>query len=121
MNPISNNTSDQWLNNWQDLLQKGGIQPIDPLQQMNVTTTNSNAIFGGVINDGSTYSEPWTDPIVLVKTRLDKLELQNKFLKLKILQLEGTFTKEEVANIRAMLTSNDEASITLADSIIENA
>jgi hypothetical protein len=102
-------------------ISRRGIYVTDPTKQMNITTTDHNGIFGGVINDGSTYSEPWTDPIVLVKTRLDKLELQNKFLRLKILQLEGTFTKEEVANIRAMLTSNDEASITLADSIIENA
>lgn len=115
----SNNTPDQWVNDWQDMLQKGVIHTTDPLQQMNVTTTTHNGIFGGVINNGSTYSEPWVDSSV--RSRLDKLELQNKFLKLKILQLEGTFTKEEVANIRAMLTSNDEASITLADSIIENA
>lgn len=119
MNPISNNASNQWLNDWQDMLQKG-IQPLDTSQQMNITTTDTNGIFGGVLNNQHTY-EPYIDPIVSVKSRLDKLELQNKFLRLKILQLEGTFTKEEVANIRAMLTSNDEASITLADSIIENA
>jgi hypothetical protein len=121
MNPISNNTSDQWLNNWQDILQKGCIQPIDPLQQMDVTTTNHSHIFGGVINDGSTYSEPWIDPIVSIRSRLDKLEVQNKLLKLKILGMEGKFTQEEIANIRKMLMSNDEASVTLADSIIENA
>jgi hypothetical protein len=34
--------------------------------------------------------------------------------------LEGKFTKEEVSNIRKMLMSEDEASRTLADSIIEN-
>jgi hypothetical protein len=35
--------------------------------------------------------------------------------------MEGKFTQEEVANIRKMIMSEDEASRTLADSIIENA
>jgi hypothetical protein len=35
--------------------------------------------------------------------------------------MEGKFTQEEISNIRKMLMSNDEASITVADSIIENA
>jgi hypothetical protein len=35
--------------------------------------------------------------------------------------LQGKFNQEEVNNIKSMLTSNDEASITLADTIIENA
>jgi hypothetical protein len=52
--------------------------------------------------------------------RLNKLELDNKCLRLKVLGLEGKFTKEEVSNIRKMLMSEDEASRTLADSIIEN-
>lgn len=122
MNPISNNASNQWLNNWQDVYQKAGIQPIDPSQSINVTTTNSNGIFGGVLNDGSIHnSVPWEDPIISITERIAKLETQNKFLKLKILGMEGKFTQEEIANIRKMLMSNDEASITLADSIIENA
>jgi hypothetical protein len=42
-------------------------------------------------------------------------------MRLKILGLEGKFTQEEISNIRKMLMSEDEASRTLADSIIENA
>jgi hypothetical protein len=68
-----------------------------------------------------TDSHPYDDPIRLIRSRLDKLETQNKFLKLKILEIEGKFSKEEIINLRAMLTSNDEASITLADTIIETA
>jgi hypothetical protein len=52
---------------------------------------------------------------------MDKLELDNKFLRLQIFGIEGKFTQEEINNIKSMLTSNDEASITLADTIIENA
>jgi hypothetical protein len=121
MNPISNNASNQWLNNWQDMLQKG-VYVADPTKQMNITTTDTNGIFGGVLNDGSIHnSVPWEDPIISITERIAKLETQNKFLKLKILGMEGKFTQEEIANIRKMLMSNDEASITLADSIIENA
>jgi hypothetical protein len=120
-----NNTSDQWLDNWKDMVQKG-IYVADPAKVIptsptHTITSTSNGIFGGVINDGSAYSEPWIDPIVSIRSRLDKLELQNKFLRLKILGMEGKFTQEEIANIRKMLMSNDEASVTLADSIIENA
>jgi hypothetical protein len=121
MNPISNNTSDQWLNNWQDLLQKGVIHTTDPLQQMNTTTTNHSGIFGGVINDGNTASEPYVDPIISIRSRIDKLELDNMFLRLKILSLEGKFTQEEVANMRKMLIAEDESARTLVTSIIENA
>jgi hypothetical protein len=115
-----NNTSDQWLDNQKDMVQKG-IYVADPTKQMNVTTTNHNGIFGGVLNDGSAYSEPWTDPIVLVRSRIDKLELDNMFLRLKILSLEGKFTQEEVANMRKMLMAEDESARTLVTSIIENA
>ena len=63
----------------------------------------------------------YTPPTELLLNRIEKLELQNKFLSLSILRLEGKFTQEEVNNIKSMLTSNDEASIILADTIIENA
>jgi hypothetical protein len=103
-----------------------GIYVADPTKVISTIpnhtiTSTSNGIFGGVLNNGNTDSEPCVDPITIIRSRMEKLELNNRLLKLKILQLEGTFTKEEVINIRAMLMSNDEASITLADSIIENA
>jgi hypothetical protein len=60
-------------------------------------------------------------PTGLLEKRMDKLELDNKLLRLKILSMENKFTQEEIANIRKMIMSEDEASRTLADSIIENA
>jgi hypothetical protein len=56
-----------------------------------------------------------------IELRIKKLEIENKFLRLKILSIEGKFTQEEVTNIRKMLISEDEASRTLAESIIDNA
>ena len=103
-----------------------GIYVADPAKVISTSpthsiTSTSNGIFGGILNNAITDSEPYVDHITSIRSRIEKLELNNRLLKLKILQLEGTFTKEEVINIRAMLMSNDEASITLADSIIENA
>lgn len=103
-----------------------GIYVADPTKVINTNpahtiTSTSNGIFGGVLNNASTDPDPYEDPIRLIRSRLDKLETQNKFLKLKILEIEGKFSKEEIINLRAMLTSNDEASITLADTIIETA
>jgi len=54
------------------------------------------------------------------ENEIDELKLKNKLLELRLLVLEGVFTKEESNNIKDMLISNDEASITLADTIIEN-
>ena len=59
--------------------------------------------------------------IVEIMSIIKNLETENKFLKLKILCIEGKFTQEEVSNIREMLISEDEASRTLADEIIKNA
>ena len=56
-----------------------------------------------------------------IEARIKKLETDNKFLRLKLLSLEGKFTQEEVVNIRKMLISEDESSRTLAESIIENS
>jgi hypothetical protein len=49
------------------------------------------------------------------------LRIENKLMKLNLLAIEGKFDKDEVNNIRQMLLSEDEASRTLANSIIENA
>lgn len=71
------------------------------------TTTDSTSVIPSII-------------LNKITERLDKAELTNKLLKLKILQLEGKFTQEEVSNIQKMIMSEDEASRTLAETIIEN-
>ena len=82
------------------------------------TTTTGNGIWSQLtVDDGQKYKTPTE----LLEERMDKLELDNKLLRLKILSMEGKFTQEEVSNIRKMLMSEDDASRTLAESIIENA
>jgi cell shape-determining protein MreC len=70
-------------------------------------------------------TNPWrdvtTDRLNDLEKQIELVKLDNKLLRLKMLSMEGKFTAEEVTNIRKMLMSNDEASKTLADSIIENA
>ena len=83
-----------------------------------ISTTTTDGLWSQITaNDANVYKTP----TALLEERMDKLELDNKLLRLKILGLEGKFTQEEISNIRKMLMSNDEASITVADSIIENA
>lgn len=77
--------------------------------------TSSCSTFNGI--NGNSFRDPYAE----LYTRIDKLELNEKLLRLKILSLEGKFNKDEVVNIRKMIMSEDEASKTLADSIIENA
>jgi hypothetical protein len=81
-------------------------------------TASGNGLFSQM-NTGP-YSDPW-NPIHQIEERLRKLETENKFLRLKILSIEGKFTQEEVTNIRKMLIAEDESSRTLAESIIDNA
>lgn len=76
----------------------------------NVFTTSCGSI-------GNSFRDPYAD----LYTRIDKLELNEKLLRLKILGLEGKFDKDEVVNIRKMIMSEDEGARTLAESIIENA
>ena len=52
---------------------------------------------------------------------INTLRTENKLMKLSLLALEGKFDKDEISNIRQMLMSEDEASRTLADTIIQNA
>jgi hypothetical protein len=73
----------------------------------------------------NTYFDPISnsleDNFVKLEKKMQALELQYTLLKLKVLGMEGKFTQEEVTNIRKMIMSEDEASRTLANSIIENA
>jgi hypothetical protein len=81
-------------------------------------TTTSDGIFSRM---NTVLEDPWISPLKVIQDRITKLETENKFLRLKILSIEGKFTQEEVTNIRKMLMSEDEASKTLAETIIDNA
>ena len=85
---------------------------------LDTTITSTDGLWSQITeNDKNVYRSPTT----LLEKRMDKLELDNKLLRLKILGMEGKFTQEEISNIRKMLMSQDEASKTVAESIIENA
>jgi hypothetical protein len=100
-----------------------GIYVSDPNKVINTipgqtVTTTSDGIFTRM---NTVLEDPWVHPLKAIEDRITKLETENKFLRLKILSIEGKFTQEEVTNIRKMLISEDEASRTLANTIIENA
>lgn len=81
------------------------------------TSTTSSGIWGQIRTEVDSREERlrhMEEEMKLVKTDL-------KLSRLKILSLEGKFNQEEVANLRKMIMSEDEAARTLADSIIENA
>ena len=89
----------------------------NPIPGQTVTTT-SDGIFTRM---NTVLEDPWVNPLKAIEDKITKLETENKFLRLKILSIEGKFTQEEVTNIRKMLISEDEASRNLANTIIENA
>lgn len=70
------------------------------------------------MNQKATYFDPNAQHKSVLQ-RMDELELANKLLRVEIQVLKGKFTEEEGNNIKAMLTSNDEASITVAETILE--
>lgn len=86
------------------------------LQQANGTTTSSiwnNSAAEGVINVLQLE-------LGNLRTSLETITKENTFLKLRLLKLEGKFTDQEISNIKDMLNSNDEASITVAHEILNN-
>lgn len=108
--------------------QMQGIYVTDPTKIINtIPGSTIDGLFSQINSIGNTYlgnapfNDPWENPMKEIEERIKKLETDNKFLRLKILSMEGKFSQEEVTNIRKMLISEDEASRTLANTIIENA
>jgi len=100
----------------------------DPTQVINTLppTTHSGQGLWSQIQHGSSgpyhaSTDPYETQVEKLQKQLDDHALTIKIMRLRILSLEGKFTQEEVVNIRKMIMSEDEASRTLADSIIENA
>lgn len=94
-----------------------GIYVSDPNKVINTIPSNltsGNGLFNAM-------HDPWENPLKEIELKIKKLEVENKFLRLKMLSIEGKFSQEEVTNIRKMLISEDEASRTVAESIIDNA
>lgn len=98
----------------------------DPLKDANVLPSGTANGLWSQIQQGSTGPyhagiDPFESKLEALERKMQTYELQTTLLRLKVLSMEGKFTQEEVANIRKMLMSEDEASRTLANSIIENA
>ncbi len=93
----------------------------DPTTVINTLPDSTTHNGQGLWSQINTAQMPFKDPYAELYERMGKLERNEKLLRLKILSLEGKFDKEEVANIRKMIMSEDEAARTLANSIIENA
>jgi hypothetical protein len=96
----------------------------DPNKVIATNHANSyNTRLNGIWNQiqDATPSITSTSTLSEILGRLERLELENKFLRLKIASMEGKFSQEEVTNIRKMMMSQDEASKTLAETIIDNA
>ena len=116
--------SEDWMDRYKGILVNDPTKIVNPLPTQ-VTTTTGNGLWSQIRNGGNPYNSPIEDPW---EKRLRHMEEEMKLVKtdlklsrLKILSLEGKFNQEEVANIRKMIMSEDEAARTLADSIIENA
>ena len=85
---------------------------------LDTTITSTDGLWKQLITDNNNV---YKTPAGLLEEKMDKLELEIKLLRLKILSMENKFTQAEVANIRKMIMSEDPASRTLAYSIIENS
>ena len=87
-----------------------GIYVSDPTHigsmSMDINSTASKFADGGIISSRISY--------------VDKLELKIYKQNIRIIQLENKLDSEECANLKAMLESNDEASVILAKEIIDN-
>ena len=114
------------------------INGYDPLKHSSVVVNDPSKVLTTLDTDASidglwqqlqqakrTHLDPisdrYDDNLVKLEKKMQILELQYTLLRLKVLGMEGKFTQEEISNIRKMLMSQDEASKTVAESIIENA
>jgi len=100
------------------------LSDYSPLTGNTGTVTGTGNGLWSQISSGNSTPDPFNGleaKVEELRTQIDTQGLVIKLLRLKIHGLEGKFTQEEVANIRKMIMSEDEASRTLADSIIENA
>jgi len=93
-----------------------GMLVNDPNRVINAQPTP----YGTLTNNGS-YNTVAYDPISDMSAEIKQLKTTQKLMLLRILHLEGRFDKEEVSNLRKMIMSEDQASRTLAESIIETA
>jgi hypothetical protein len=113
------------MSKFTDRLATKGIYVSDPTKSINTIPGSTAQGLWSQITSTSPYNsslnDPWENPMKAIEERIKKLETDNKFLRLKILSLEGKFSQEEVTNIRKMLMSEDEASRILANTILENA
>lgn len=115
--------------NGYDPLKHSGIVIKDPSKSLSTFDTDSiDSLWQQLQQTKRTHLDPMTntyedykDNIIKLEKKMQILELQYTLLRLKVLGIENKFTQEEVANIRKMLMSEDEASRTLANTIIENA
>ena len=111
------------MSKFTDRLQNEGIYVSDPNKTINTIPGNTNINTNGIWEQLQSIPPSVTSTSTLseILGRLERLELENKFLRLKIACMEGKFNQEEVSNIRKMLMSEDDASVLLANTIIENA
>lgn len=90
------------------------------LQQANTTTQTMSTGWNGHMSQSTSLINVLQLEIQNLKTDLEKAVKENISFKLRLLKLEGKFTEQELNNIKDMLNSNDEASITLAHEILNN-
>ena len=112
-------SDDNFREAWARAMNQGTMKFTDPGAV--VTTTMPGSTTDGLWSQITKDNRNVYAPTEQLLTRIEKLELNEKLLRLKVLGLEGKFTQEEISNIKKMIMSEDEASKTLADSIIENA
>lgn len=101
-----------------------GIVVNDPTKVLHGPSNNTIQTGQGLwsqIQQGAGNTYHASSEVEKLQKQLDNQALTIKLMTLKILCIEGKFTQEEVSNIKKMLMSEDEASRTLANSIIENA
>lgn len=113
---------------WIDQYKSYGMLIHDPTKVINTippnTATTGNGLWSQMTSKNP-YSDPLHDPwetrLIEMEKQMELVQLELKLSRLKILSLEGKFTQEEISNIRKMLMSEDEASRTVAESIIQNS
>ena len=92
-----------------------GIYVQDPTKPITIQSISNNGFSGNSSKfaNGGDLTPKW-EPLI------QNIELKLYMQSIRIIELENKMTKEECDNLRAMLKSNDEASVILAKEIVDN-
>ena len=115
---------DTFRDAWAKAMHQGTIKNSPGVTITSNSTGTSNGLWNQINSTGSVYNiepDPFEIRMIELEKNMELVQTELSLMQLRLLLAENKFSKQEIDNMRDMILSKDEASITLAKTIIENA